>query len=225
MQMEFKKYAKNVHRPNLANVSNNVRNALQVDVVDAIQALEKLPFPAGNRVAVLGSVLYSGSECAASVQKTAFSSTRLSLAKLSDDTRKKIQEAVPETIFCHNPVDISSKAGSEAYVAVLEVLLASPEVDILLCEGPFDMGLAACEEQHVKETLVENIAGLLENSCKPVLFFCSPGASFPGFWQNIIVGFPSIPRVINTVQFLVDFRDTLEVKILEGKLASAIRYS
>jgi len=223
--MDYKMYMQNQHNQHSPYSSSDMKNTQRVDFLDAMCILEKLPFPAGNRVSILGSVFGPGSECVSYIENTRFQSPKLILARISLDTQKRILDAVPQTTYYRNPVDISKRAGIKDYVTVLELLLASPETDILLCQSPFDIGLEVCEELYVKEMLTRNIADILDESSKPVLFFCSPENTFPAFWPKTIVGLSSIPRAVSAVQFLVDFKNTLEIKILEGKLAPAISYS
>ena len=223
--MDFKKLEKCNHHPKTKHKAGKVKNMHQEDIIDAVQTLAKLPFPSGNRVAVMGPVFGSGGECADHVESTIFHPTQLRLAKFSMATMKKIVVAAPEAFFFQNPVDLSSSTDNKTYAKILKILLDAPEVDMLLCQDPFDGDFPATEEPKVKEALADEIAALVKSSVKPVLFINNPEKVFPGTRKDAIVGFPTIPRVITAAQFLIDFKNTLEIKMLESQFSSAISFS
>jgi acyl-CoA synthetase (NDP forming) len=225
IEMNFKKYVRIKHGSAKDPVNANPENPAYEDLMDAVTALEKLPFPQGNHVAVLGSVFGYGSVCADFVRNTASHSVKLNLVNLSAETREKIKQAAPQIAFCQNPVDIAAAANGKAYVAVLKILLEAPEADILLCQGLFDVAFAGSGRPAGDDSLVKEISGIIKTSPKPVIFFCSPGHSFQGSGRENIVELPAISRVVRTAQFLVDYKNTLEVKALEANLGSGISFS
>jgi acyl-CoA synthetase (NDP forming) len=226
IKLNFKKYVHIKHEPKKAPPVRKPENSDYEDLTDAVTALEKLPFPSGNHVAVLGSVCGYGSVCADFVRNTSSQAVKLNLVNLSEETRRKIKKAAPRIAFCENPVDIAAAASGEAYAAVLEILLEAPETDMLLCQGPFDVDFAENEGRRAaNEPLAEKISNVIEASSKPVIFFCSPGHFFQVPGRKNIVEFPTISRVIRAAQFLVDYKNTLMVKALEASLGQAISFS
>jgi acyl-CoA synthetase (NDP forming) len=225
IKVNFKKYLPGMRDPRMALAAGNSWNPDHEELMDAVKTLEKLPFPAGNRVAVIGSVFGCGSVCADFVRNTATHSVKLHLVKLSEETQRKIKKAVPQIVFCQNPVDIAAVVSGEEYAAILQILLDASEADILLCQRPFDAEFAGSLQLEAEESLIKKIAGAVEFSSKPVIFFCSSGHSFQCPGQEIIVEFPTLSRVIRAAQLLVDYKNALEIKALEANLGSAISFS
>jgi acyl-CoA synthetase (NDP forming) len=223
--VNFKKYMHITPGPEKAPEAGDSWNPDYEDLTDAVKALEKLPFPPGNRVAVIGSAFGYGSVCADFVRNTSSHSAKLHLVGLLGETQKAIKKAVPQIGFCQNPVDVTAAPNGEAYLCVLEILLNAPETDILLCQGPWDADFAESARLTVDDPLIKKISGVIEASPKPVIFFCSPGHSFQCPGQESIVEFPTLHRVIRVAQFLVDYKNALEIKALEAHLGSAISFS
>ncbi len=76
------------------------------------------------------------------------------LAELSDDTKAKLNEILPQTWSGANPVDIIGDAGPERYRKAMEVLLGAPETEaILVMNCP--TALASSEE--IGEAVIETV--------------------------------------------------------------------
>jgi acetyltransferase len=54
------------------------------------------------------------------------------LATLSDETRQQLQQRLPDTVEANNPLDLRDDASIEHYLAAVNVLLNSPDLDALM---------------------------------------------------------------------------------------------
>lgn len=120
------------------------------------RALAWLPLPAGRRMAVLTNAGGPG------VMSADFIETHnMTLAELSESTRKKLHELLPPAASLINPVDMLSSASPHEYAGSLQILLDDPQVDgILLVLPPPPM--------HSTESVADALIPIIQNSQKPV---------------------------------------------------------
>jgi acyl-CoA synthetase (NDP forming) len=81
--------------------------------------------PRGKRVGVISN---AGFECSAAMDAL----YGLELAKLADDTRRKLATILPDIAHADNPVDTTPMAMTEQFVHTMEALLQDPGVDALV---------------------------------------------------------------------------------------------
>jgi acetyl coenzyme A synthetase (ADP forming)-like protein len=97
------------------------------ELFDVARALAHCPLPAGNRVAVL-----TNAGGPAIMATDALVNLELEIASLSSDTRKEIAAFLPPEASVANPIDMIASATAKDYRRALEILLADPEVDMVL---------------------------------------------------------------------------------------------
>ncbi|RMF58086.1 MAG: GNAT family N-acetyltransferase, partial [Calditrichaeota bacterium] len=87
-------------------------------------AFANQPLPKSNRVAVLTNAGGPGI-----LATDALIGNGLKMAKLSEETRQRLRQILPEEASVHNPVDMISTADHEHYRQGLEILLEDENVD------------------------------------------------------------------------------------------------
>ena len=97
------------------------------DFLNTVQAFNHCNLPKGNKLAILTNAGGPGI-----IATDTASDVGLPLAELSQDTKNRLLEIVPSHASVKNPVDIIASASLEQFYKSAEVLLESPEVDILL---------------------------------------------------------------------------------------------
>ena len=132
---------------------------------------------------------------------------KLSMARLSPETERRIVRETLPFASGRNPVDITASANAAMYGAAMEALLDDPGVDILICLGFFS-------PPAIDDTLVEHSARRARAAAKPVILFTTYGP-FTGdyllrFWREGVVGYPSIFRAVRAARFLVERKALLE---------------
>jgi acetyl coenzyme A synthetase (ADP forming)-like protein len=94
---------------------------------DFAQAFANQPLPAGNRVTVITNAGGPGIMAADAIEQQG-----LTFAKLTDETIKKLAEALPPAANVNNPVDVLGDALADRYKFAIDVVVQDPNVDILL---------------------------------------------------------------------------------------------
>ncbi len=97
------------------------------ELFDIAQALDRCPLPAGNRVAILtnagGPAIMATDACV---------NLDLVIAELSAETKQALTDFLPAEASVNNPIDMIASATPEGYAKALQVLLADPEVDMVI---------------------------------------------------------------------------------------------
>ena len=97
------------------------------DVFDAALAFSCQPLPKGNNVAILsnggGAAIVATDEC---------EKHGINIVDLTEDTREKIKNIVPEYASISNPVDTAAAVSYKIYREAIEALLHDPNVDALI---------------------------------------------------------------------------------------------
>jgi acetyltransferase len=91
---------------------------------DIAMAFAYQPLPKGDRVAVVTNAGGPGI-----MMSDALEMAKLKVASIDEETTKKLHEILPSAGSAHNPVDVLGDANGEIYGKVLDVLLASDNVD------------------------------------------------------------------------------------------------
>ena len=176
------------------------------ELCDAARALEKLPLPKGNRVAVLSPAGGYGVICSDYIE-TPSNRAPLCMARLSRETEEKIAKATFSFASCRNPVDVTASASVSMYGAAASAILEDPGVDILIC-------LVFFSPPAMDRSLVEEIARRAKDSEKPLVVFAHHGPFTEGhlldFFRLGVVGYPSISRTVRAVRFLLERKALLE---------------
>ncbi|MBQ2713774.1 MAG: acetate--CoA ligase family protein [Clostridia bacterium] len=104
-----------------------IRELYLRDFLNTVQAFNHCNMPKGNNLAILTNAGGPGI-----IATDTANDVGLPLAELSESTKNKLLEIVPSHASVKNPVDIIASASLEQFYKSAEVLLESPEVDILL---------------------------------------------------------------------------------------------
>ncbi len=175
---------------------------------DASKVLSMLPAVSGNRVAVLTAAGGYGVICTDYIEKHD-KRARLTMAKLSKNTKKKILESTFEFSACNNPVDITASADDQMFKESLEALVNDDGVDIVIC-------IAFFAPPGITENLIDVVAKVIEQHSKPVIVFTKYGpftdSCLRNFFYAKVPGFPSIGRAVRAARFLVE-RAQIEKKL------------
>ena len=117
------------------------------DLFNVLRGFDLCPLPKGNKV---GIVSITGAGCVLAAD--ACSANGMEIAPISEYTRKRLKELVPEWVHITNPADIWStieqRGSFEAYQKMCKIMLDDDNVDILLIissvieEGVFDTAAA-----------------------------------------------------------------------------------
>ena len=133
------------------------------DLAQTALLLEGQPLPTGNRVAVLGNAGGIGVLAADALEDGG-----LDVPAFSDALRADLTAHVDATLGTSNPIDVGAAGSPDTLGRTLEVLLASDEVDSVLCvlvrtrtmdwDGAL-AAVAAARAQHVDKTVVGVLLG------------------------------------------------------------------
>jgi acetate---CoA ligase (ADP-forming) subunit alpha len=97
------------------------------EVFDAALAFTCQPLPRGNNVAILsnggGASIVAADEC---------ERLGLNIVDLTQETRDKIKEVIPEYASSSNPVDTAGTVSFKIYTEAIKALLRDPNVDALI---------------------------------------------------------------------------------------------
>lgn len=124
---------------------------------DWARALESCPLPKGCSMAILTNAGGPGV-----IASDALEMNGMTLAKLSDATRKELAAHLPASASVHNPVDMLASASPEVYAACLKILLADESVDgVMVILPPPPM--------FKTEDVADALTPLIGSSDKPVV--------------------------------------------------------
>ncbi len=97
------------------------------EMFSVAQMLEYQPMPKGNRVAIVTNAGGPGI-----LATDACESWGLTVAQLSDDTKKRLREFLPKEASVNNPVDMIASASPENFQWTIQTVLGDPNVDALI---------------------------------------------------------------------------------------------
>jgi acyl-CoA synthetase (NDP forming)/GNAT superfamily N-acetyltransferase len=133
------------------------------DLAQTALLLEGQPLPAGNRVAVLGNAGGMGVLAADALEVDG-----LDVPAFSEGLRTRLTAHVDATLGTSNPIDVGAAGSPETIGHTLDVLLASDEVDAVLCvlvrtrtmdwNGALD-SVAAARARHPEKTVIGVLLG------------------------------------------------------------------
>jgi acetyltransferase len=175
--------------------------AVQVDTMDQLFAAAQV-FGAhkrmtGDRVAIVTNGGGPG------VLAADFAVERgLSLSELSDETRQKLEAALPDKWSHGNPVDVIGDSTPERYQAAVDACLADPNVDgVLTLLAP----LALTDSTSVAEKVIESA----KKTPKPVIACWMGGTSVAEaralFAENGVPNFTFPGMSVGAISYLADY--------------------
>ena len=97
------------------------------DLFDYALAFAMQPLPAGRKIAVITNAGGPGIMAA-----DALESVGLTVAQLTEDTQRKLREALPAAAAVGNPVDVIGDADPDRYIEAFRILQEDPGVDATL---------------------------------------------------------------------------------------------
>ncbi|MFH2091388.1 MAG: CoA-binding protein [Pseudomonadota bacterium] len=167
---------------------------------DATRVLSMICGAPGNRVAVLTGAGGYGVMCTDFIEKKS-SRVPLVMARLSEQTKKRIKADTFSFASCENPVDLTASAGDLMYSKSLDALIADQGVDIIIC-------IVFFSPPGVSENLIDIIVDKSRHTDKPVIVFTKYGPftdnRIKNFYHAGVVAFPSIGRAVRAARFLVE---------------------
>ncbi|MCP3875633.1 MAG: CoA-binding protein [Desulfobacteraceae bacterium] len=198
------------HTGKLAGSDNVISGALKQfgiqrvyddeEFCDATKVLSMLSGAPGNRVAVLTAAGGYGVMCTDYIEKKEMRAL-LTMAKLSENTKKKIKDATFPFTACENPVDITASADDRMFSESLDALIEDKGVDVIIC-------IAFFAPPGITENLIDIIAEKTKKSEKPVIVFTKYGPFTDNSIKNLfyagVVAYPSIGRAVRAARFLVE---------------------
>jgi acyl-CoA synthetase (NDP forming) len=167
---------------------------------DAAKILSMLPPASGNRVAILSPAGGYGVMAADHIDLYQ-GSNGLQMARLHDQSCRRIRAIAPPFASVQNPVDLSAAATDQMFGAALDVLIEDPGVDMIIC-------IAFFAPPHITDGLVNTIVERTVAAPKPIIIFTQYGPFTDDYLLHFhkagIVGFPSISRAVRAASFLVE---------------------
>ncbi|MCZ7393917.1 MAG: CoA-binding protein [Candidatus Methanoperedens sp.] len=97
------------------------------EVFDAALAFSCQPLPKGNNVAII-----SNGGGASIVATDACEKLGINIADLTEETREKIKNAIPEFASSSNPIDTAGTSSYQVYLDVIQAVLLDPNVDAVI---------------------------------------------------------------------------------------------
>jgi 3-hydroxypropionyl-CoA synthetase (ADP-forming) len=139
------------------------------ELTASLKALTWQPVPSGGRVAM---VTNGAGPIIAAIDQ--FERLGLSVAELSDQTKKSLKEHYPATYVIGNPCDITGSANADDYRFAIQAFMDDPNVDIIMPWFVF-------QDDPLEETIVDILASFQKQKKKPILV----GAMGGPFTKNI----------------------------------------
>ena len=128
---------------------------IRVDTVEGLfdmaMGFGNAPLPKDDRVAVVTNAGGPGIIIA-----DALESQNLHVAELTEATRDRLRESLPEEAAVNNPVDMIASADADSYRAVLETVLEDPGVDAVIASFVPPLGVHA---EDVARAITDTAAG------------------------------------------------------------------
>jgi acyl-CoA synthetase (NDP forming) len=131
------------------------------------------PRPKGNRVGIItngGGLGILTTDC---VEKEG-----LKLAEFGETTKKEIKRILPAYGNVGNPLDLVADSGIEAYKKAVEVLMASPEIDILII-------IVLMQTPPMDERIIHILTKASDDRGKPIATI-SIGGSYTEAYRKIL---------------------------------------
>lgn len=178
------------------------------ELVDAMMALKFIPYPIGNRVAILSG---PGGLAVSAADTTAREG--LTLAVPTDETKKKIAKVIPgEGTSVKNPIDVGLGASGivEQYTLPARYLLEDPNVDsVVIIGGTFYKEMNETYRKELiaakKDTKKALVAVTLEEFTKNV----GDDRMEAEFIDGGVPTFPSPERALSALKKVYDYGEFL----------------
>ncbi len=176
------------------------------EICDASKTLSMLPPASGNRIAVVTAAGGYGVISADYIETTQ-RNIKLEMAKLSEETKSRIQTSTLSYAACNNPIDLTASASDAMFGETLDALIADEQVDIILC-------MALFAPHTITENLIQVIARCQQNTGKAIIAMTQYGPFTDKYIKDLheagVLGFPSVHRMVRGARFLVERAEILK---------------
>lgn len=132
-------------------------------IFDFARVLSTQPRPKGKRVQIITDGGGFGVLTTDWIIKN-----NLTLAVMSEKTRKSLQKAFPAHVIIRNPIDLTGDADMERYRIAIQACLDDPNIDMLVVIILFQIPTLTPE-------VVDVVAGLAERKTKPIIVIAAGG--------------------------------------------------
>jgi len=189
------------------------RVADEQEMLDASKALANVGHIEGDRIAIIGSAGGFG-VIATDYVASKTNGFGLHMAKLSEDTKRRLGEKIPYFATVDNPVDLTGVVTDDMYDDVLEIIQDDDNVDAILLNLLFQPpGMTVG---------VVDVAEKWAKSGKKPLVICCIGGNFPRpilrrLEEREIATYTSLRRAVFALRCLYDRGKFLERVYLEAK--------
>ncbi len=136
------------------------------DLLIAINALQNLPRPKGNRLAIVTNGGGAGVLATDSAEIMG-----LKLAELSQQTIDRLRKVLPPAASPYNPVDILGDAPADRYRKAIEIVLSDDDVDMVMVIALLQSPALNADE------LIDVLKYFKDRTSKPFVFI-APGGSY-----------------------------------------------
>ncbi len=189
---------------NAFNTSFRQAGIFRVETMDELfkvgLAFSRCPLPKGRNVGIITNAGGGGV-----ISVDAMEKYNLNIAKLSEETTKKLDEVIPDEGTSNNPIDVLGDAPTSRYQDTLDILLKSDDVDsliVIVCPT------AKADTDGIADALVEAYKA---RGNKPVLAVNMGGPSFD-YANEVLMenGIPTyvFPEVaIEALYYLTEFAE------------------
>ncbi|MCB9790109.1 acetate--CoA ligase family protein [Candidatus Nomurabacteria bacterium] len=211
---EAGKRAVQSHTGSLAGSARAVKTALRQAGIIQVDSIEKMysnlmmfswcPYPQGDRVAVITNAGGPGI-----IITDILSSAGLKLATLSEESKKFLEEFLPNTASTNNPVDLLGDALADRYDKAIKIISKDPGVDSIL------VILTPQLVTQIEETAKVIIDFYKESDFPLIPIFIGEKYVEPGLqrlWENHIPAFQYDEEAIGALKNLVDFSTRIRTK-------------
>ena len=173
------------------------------DLFNCASVLDSRYLPAGPRLAIITNAGGPGVIAADSVIENGGE-----LAKLSEQTLKELNSALPHYWSRGNPIDVLGDADVERYLQALKACLNDPNVDgIIVIYTP--QGAAKAEE------LADAIIDIVKERIKPVLTVWMGGEEIQEarkiFYRNDVPTYDTPEKAVKTYMYMYKYKRNLEL--------------
>lgn len=164
------------------------------------------PGPSGNRIAIVGD---SGGQCGVAADLAI--AARCDVPGFRESLSHRLTALLPSGAACTNPVDLAGAGEDDLanYATVIELLLASDEVDSVVLTGYFGCYGTDTPSLAAKEIDVARRLGkCVENTGKPLVVhtMASGSETSKALWDNGIPVFDSIESALGSLSGLAQLQ-------------------
>lgn len=180
--------------------SGVVRAYDEEELMDLAKALSLAGSIRGNRICVVASAGGYG-VIASDFVESGERGVGLRMARLSDETKSKLEKVVPEFASTHNPVDLTAVVTDEMYDAVLSALQNDPGIDGIM------MSLEL-QPPSITRGLIDIAERKSQSEGAPIIVSAFGGEHTSAMVRELerrrVAAYPTIWRAVRAIKALVD---------------------